>query len=115
MNHESNYPRIWDRDGERRIVGETRVSWLVADLSGGRGPHSREENLWKLPLKVPKAQWNRGCQTTWPKWFDSEKARNDFDFMQRNRYSIGEAVRYGDHDATTLRKVAELIGYEAKS
>lgn len=101
MTEAKEYPRIWEREGERKIIGETKVSWLV-----------QNEMRWAPAIKVPKRDWNRGRSPQHPRWFDSEESRADYVWMMKNRYDIGRRIEYGgDFPAATLRKIAELIGY----
>ena len=96
----SDYPRIWDRNGERKIIGETRVSWLV-----------HPETTWGEPIKVKKKNPNNNPD--WPQWFFDEESREMFAWWVRHRHSVPRAVER--LDAATLRKVADLIGYKEEA
>ena len=109
MSEERKYPRIWDRSGERRIIGETRVSWLICAIN----ERTRQEYEWAAPAKVPKKKINAGHSEMWPMWFWSEEDRQDAVYAPNHRWKIADTISRGNHDSTTLRKIAELIGYEA--
>lgn len=97
----TKYPRIWDRSGEREIVGETRVSWLV-----------KSRYSWMLPEKVAKKCWNKNEH--FPQWFDSEEPRAQCIWAEANRYNIIRQISYATLSPATLRTIAELIGYGEK-
>lgn len=94
----SVYPRIWDHTRERKIVGETKVSWLV-------------ERSWAEPEKVSKKSPNKNGAH--PQWFFDENAQRLEFWADSNFHAVKESIgRYGRLiDAATLHRVAELIGY----
>lgn len=125
----SQYPRIWDRSGERTIIGQTKVSWIV----GRRGGESaywvgKIETLAKNRKSdsggwtfdglrrcghvdlVPKSEPNRGFSPHHPYWFTSEAEWLDMMFAYKHGSAISEQV--GRADGATLRKIADLIGYK---
>lgn len=84
-----NYRKQWRKC---EVVGETSRSWIVR--------HYGE-------LKVPK---NRALITSgWVAFSEAEV--DDMVFKHDHGYKIAEAVR--SVNASTLRKVAELIGYKS--
>ena len=94
---------IWHRSGEssRKIVGETRVSWLVEPGCD-----------WMEPIRVNKKDMNKdGYQ---PQWFLTKEERDSEVWADRNFYAIQRQIgEYGRRvDAATLRKIADLIGYK---
>jgi len=77
----------------RDVIGETSRSWLVG--------HKYD------PTKLPKSgKWPAG-------WARTTQQVEDDVWVCHHRYRIGNCVT-SCYDAATLRKVAELIGYEAK-
>ena len=106
-SHRKIGDRVWLRDYEfaRRdgkwkrveIVGETRVSWIV-----GLPDHKW---AWK---KVPKKSTDP-VRYEGIAWSIQEVVEKNF--VAENNYKIGTIVgRVKDYE--TLRKIADLIGYE---
>lgn len=83
---------IWREHWRKELViGETSRSWLVG----------HKYDLTKLPKK---GDWPRD-------WVASEAEVNDREWVEHHRYRISRAID-SIRDASTLRKIAELIGYE---
>ena len=98
----SIFPRIWDLDRERSIIGETRVSWLVE--SG---------YLWVPPIKVSKKTPNKIGSP--PAWFFSELDQTERLYVIENASAIiGKLYRTYPIKVTAdqLRQIAAIIGYE---
>ena len=96
---EPTYPQIWDRVGPRKIIGETRLSWLV-------------EQTWTTePAKVNKKTPNRNIDH--PQWFFDAATQLMEVWADTHFHAIKESI--GRHrrsiDAATLHRVAEVIGY----
>ena len=99
------FPRIWDLDGERKIIGETRVSWLVESGSA-----------WSPPIKVAKKNSNK--EKFYPRWFFSESDQTDRLYVIENASAIISKLYYTypiKITAEQLRQIAAIIGYEAKA
>lgn len=93
------YPRIWDRCAERKIIGETKLSWLI------------EQSWTHTPAKINKKTPNR--HRSIPQWFFDERERDltvwaDANFNGIKRF-MGEYSR--NLTPEILHRVAELIGY----
>jgi len=86
--------RNW-RDGwqPRRIVAETRVSWIV-------GEHRWQQ--FKLPKRDPRSV---RCVAF------SEAEIGDRAYVNDHKWPIANRIHAVD-DATTLRAIAKLIGYD---
>lgn len=85
---------------ERVIVSETRVSWNVAYREG-----------WSPDLKINKktGEANDGSMIRWT----LDGLREEWEeagWRAAHGYKIADALRHVD--TATLRKVAELIGYQ---
>lgn len=97
-----DYPRIWDRCAERKIIGETRVSWLVDS-----GLQWRDD-----PIKVNKKRPNREHGPM--RWFFNIEQRDLEVWADQYFNEIKNAM--GRHartvDAEKLRRVAEVIGFK---
>ena len=96
------YPRIWDRNGERQIVGETKVSWLV-----------KRDYAHSDPLKINKKSPNGTKPKEHWQWFFDEQERQLIVWASTNFNGIKEALgRYSlSVSPETLHRVAEVIGY----
>ncbi len=95
------YPRIWNRHGgERIIIGETRVSWLL-----------KPDTDWMDPIKVKKKTPNPNADR--PQWFFDEHTWRITVWADTHFHGIKNAI--GDYsrriDPETLHRVAEVIGY----
>jgi hypothetical protein len=92
---------IWREHWHRVfVVGETRVSWLVALSSTGPGE-----------IKVSKKDLAEGKLAHL--WTLTEKDVDDAVWVHENAYRIGEAVGRM-RDPEKLRRVAEIVGYEPR-
>ena len=104
MSEANIYPRIWDLFGERKIIGETRVSWLVD--SG---------YFWSPSIKVPKKSPNKNGYC--PTWFFLESEREDRLYVLEHSSAIANKLYrhyMGELTADQLRQIAAIIGYEVK-
>lgn len=112
----SDYPKIWDRAEERRIVGETTQSWIVIDVAWEvEDLAERLKDPWFLrhsTVKVNKKDPNKGCSPRWPSWFLYEHQRANWLFIQAHREKISRAVSTAALSANELRKIAEICGYK---
>lgn len=98
----ANYPRIWDRNGERKIVGETQMSWLVAE----RGMVALARSQPRFREKVPKKP-----QSSRREWFFSEKEMQDENWVDDHREEILKLAERNSLTADQLRKIAAIVGY----
>lgn len=127
------YPRIWDDDGERVIIGETKFSWIVVERGHESdnwveqiealraNPESRIgwmafDNLKSggyFVLVSKKTPNKEGSRPTW--WLD-ERSMKDYTFHRNHVASIGQAIRDDTWRRTispsALRQIAELIDYD---
>lgn len=94
----SSGPPIWREHWVPYVIdGETSRSWLIgANLTRAYGHY-------KLPKVGPLP---RG-------WAISEAEIDQAEWVQSNKYKLCRAVEYVT-DYTTLRAIAELIGYDNK-
>ena len=81
---------------EATIDGETRLSWIVGEMK-----FAKDTLGWR------DANWGSHCRL-----YLTERSVDDHCFVTDHAYRIGEKVR--QCDAATLRKVAEIVGYDAK-
>ena len=96
---------VWRFDPMRRscdawvshkIIGETRVSWIL-------------EPKWD-PYKIPKRPKKQPGVPILRGWAYTAAERDQLDWMKRNQNGIaGEVGR--ERDYKTLRKIADLIGW----
>ena len=104
MSEATVYPRIWDLDGERKIIGETRLSWLV------------DSGLRRRPsIKVSKKAPNK--KDYCPTWFLLESEREDRLYVLEHSSAIANKLYRsypGELTADQLRQIAAIIGYEVK-
>ncbi len=91
--------RTW-RDGwtEHKIVGETRVSWLV-----GEGYAQ-----FKIAKRDPGARKSNGFGSRALAFSQAEI--DDIAWVNEHRYKIYRLVEY-IHDAAVLRQIARLVNY----
>jgi hypothetical protein len=118
----SQFPRIWDWQGECRIIDETRLSWIVVARHHEKAdwvPRVRElrENP-KSAVGWIDWRWIRkgGIELVNKKapgnsWYFSEKALLDAQYISSHRGKIQSSI-YFVSNADTLRAVASLIGYK---
>ena len=102
MSEAKVYPRIWDLDGERKIIGETRLSWLVENISYGHNP----------PIKVSKKSPNKGYEGQSPQWFFDEAEYAEITFRHRHKDRIKRCFFGAYLTNDQLRQVAAMIGYD---
>jgi len=111
-----SYPRIWDREKERRIIGETKVSWLVLNVDWEvRDLEERLKDKWFLDhsiTRVNKKRPNKGCSNKWPQWFLSPEEREAYLFVSNNQRKIGRFVECAELTAAQLREIANIAGME---
>lgn len=94
---------IWREHWSKRwIVGENRVSWILG--------HDPTAKPFKHSPKVPKVR--RAPFSIKDPVFE-EKELDEREWVHRNRYAISHAV--ASLDEFTLRRVAQLIGYQDKA
>lgn len=128
------YPRIWNDRGELTIAGETKVSWIVVQRGKEGKPwvsHVTELYTEKNMFVAPWIDWrylkSRGWvflvnkkkpndNPNYPEYWFDEKQMLDFTYHRRHVSAIGQVIQ-GDSwkrriSADTLRKVADLIGYD---
>jgi hypothetical protein len=98
----SDGPPIWREHWEKlEIRGETSRSWLV-------GAAERSLNFCK---KLAKDAFVDGaCPRGWAL---SETMIDELAWVREHGYRLGIAVQHL-HDYATLRKIAQLIGYETE-
>lgn len=88
---------IWrDHWVEETVVGETSRSWLV-----GSG--------W--PIKLTKAAFRDGqCPRGWAR---SEQYIDELAWIHEHKSRIVQRITYGEVSYESLRRIAEIVGYEA--
>ncbi len=102
------YPRIWDWSGERKIVGETKVSWLVIEKRVEDRDIATFDD-WQMKRFITKVSKKNPPD----RWMFSEVAMNDHKYIVRHHNDIATWLqRKRDISADTLRQIAELIGYK---
>lgn len=127
------FPRIWDDQGERTIIGETKISWIVVrrgDEKASWVPHI--DALRQDPESgigwVDYASLRRGYHIdlvnkktpndndSYPRWWFQEQAMKDDTYHHYHLYSIADAIRNDSWSrkisADVLRQIADLIGYD---
>ena len=115
----SEFQLIWDAYRERKIVGETKVSWVVActddECSDWESLRTSDPRLFKHYFTlVNKKNPNSEAHTL--QWFFEEQAYKDFVFWRDNRYKLIEFLEnVTREDCGLFRKVAELVGYKEQS
>ena len=102
MSEAKVYPRIWSWHVERKIIGETKLLWLVEPLFYG----------WKWPVKVSKKFPNKFCGRHSPVWFFSEAERAEEKFKHLHGVRIKKFLSAAPLTADQLRQIAAIIGYE---
>ena len=115
----SEFPRIWDAYRERKIVGETKVSWVVActddECRDWESLRTSDPRLFKHYFTLVNKK-NPNSEAYAPQWFFEEQAYKDFVFWRDNRYKL---IRFLENvtreDCGLFRKVAELVGYKEQS
>jgi hypothetical protein len=134
------FPRIWDTEGERTIIGETRVSWIVVSER-----HKNDSWIQRIDeIRQNPSSWIAGHRTGWKelqqngfielvskenpnknkgygrdKWF-----LNESDYMvEAERLKVRaeglkiiralESACWEDKiSSATLQQIADLIGYK---
>jgi hypothetical protein len=116
--------KLWSFDGNRRhyagkglsariiyrehfypveIIGETSRSWVI-------GCEGSKNEIFKVPKSDPSRE-KHGEFSMRPMLF-TEQAVNDECWCQENRHKIVRKIEQ-ENDTTILRRVAEIIGFEA--
>lgn len=114
------FPRIWDAYRERKIVGETKVSWVVANTDADKSRdweslRTSDPRLFKHYFTLVNKK-NPNSEAYATQWFFEEQAYKDFVFYRNNRYEFLSFVEnVTREDFGLFRKVAELVGYKEQS